>query len=416
MSPLQPSRLLIFTKTLGACALAAAVFGASAQTARGENPLAQTTNAAPSSTPLTITHGPFLQGPSETAVTISWATSRKCVSRVEYRQESSTEWHTNSPAHHGLVDANVTYHNAALSGLEPGTGYRYRVVSREIVQFLPYKVTYGDTVTSAEGHFTTLDTRKQSFSFIAVNDRHEKAAALAASLTSVNWTNVDLVFLNGDMVNAATNEQQIYECVVDPCVQKFAEVTPLVYVRGNHDARGSFARQLLDYFPSDSGRYYRALNHGPVAFLVLDCGEDKADASAEYSGLVDFDPYMREQARWLARQIEEPAFQKARFRVCFLHIPPLSKPDPKFIRPQWLLDNVVPLLNRGKVDLLICGHTHRYAIQGAGTNGLNFPMIIGGTETVIRCDVTADEIRVTTTDLSGQSLPQLGPVRLRGEK
>ncbi len=75
-----------------------------------------------------------------------------------------------------------------------------------------------------------------------------------------------------------------------------------------------------------------------------------------------------------------------------------------------LLDNVVPLLNRGKVDLLLCGHTHRYAIRPAGQNGLSFPMIIGGAETVIRCDVTPDQIRVTATDLSGRSLPQLPPI------
>jgi predicted phosphodiesterase len=413
MPPMKPLRLPFFTRTFGAWVLATALFGAGPLAASGENQLAQTTNTPPNSAPLAITHGPFLQAPSETGVTISWATSRKCVSRVEYRPESSGPWHTNSPARHGLVDADVTRHNVALSGLEPGTRYRYRVVSREIVEFMPYKATYGDTIASSEGHFTTLDTRKPSFSFVAVNDRHERAAALAASLASVNWTNLDLVFLNGDMVNAATNEQQIYQCVVDPCVQKFAGAVPLVYVRGNHEARGSFARQLLDYFPTDSGCYYRTFNHGPVSFLVLDCGEDKADASAEYSGLVDFDPYLREQLRWMARQIEEMAFQSARFRVCFLHIPPLNKPDPKFVRPQWLLDNVVPLLNRGKVDLLICGHTHRYAIQAAGTNGLNFPMIIGGTETVIRCDVTADEIRVTSTDLSDQSLPQLPPIKVR---
>jgi len=78
-----------------------------------------------------------------------------------------------------------------------------------------------------------------------------------------------------------------------------------------------------------------------------------------------------------------------------------------------LQDNVVPLLNRGKVDLLICGHTHQYAIQPAGRNGLNFPLVIGGAETVIRCDVTDDQIRVTGTDLSRRPLPQLPPIKAR---
>jgi acid phosphatase type 7 len=225
---------------------------------------------------------------------------------------------------------------------------------------------------------------------------------------------VDLVFLNGDMVDGVKDEPQLLRCVVDPCARSFAATIPLIYARGNHDTRGGFARHLLDYFPTDTGCYYRTLQHGPVAFLVLDSGEDKTDASPEYSGLVDFEPYMRRQVEWLAKQIQEPAFKKARFRICFLHIPPNRKADPKFIRPRWLQDNIVPLLNQGKVDLLICAHTHRYAVQAAGQAGLDFPMITGGTETVIRCDVTADQIRVTSTDLSSKPIAQLPLIKQRG--
>jgi predicted phosphodiesterase len=398
------------------CALFAATAFATCQLASAENPVERTANAVQAATALAITHGPLLQAPSETGVTVSWATSRKCVSRVEYRPESSKHWLTNFPAHHGLVDADVTVHNVTLTGLEPGTPYRYRVVSREIVEFRANRVAYGATVVSPEYRFTALNARKPVTAFVVVNDRHEKVAPLAASLASVEWTNVDLAFFNGDMVNLVKDEAQLHRCLVDPCVQSFATRIPLVYVRGNHETRGGFARRLLEYFPSDSGRYYYTFQDGPVSFLVLDCGEDKADGNGEYSGLANFEPYLRRQVEWLARQIEEPAFRKARFRVCFLHIPPGRKPDPKFIRPQWLLDNVAPLLNRGKVDLLICGHTHHYALHPAGQNGLNFPMITGGTETVIRGDVTAEEIRVTGSDLSGRPLPQLPPIKARDGK
>jgi 3',5'-cyclic AMP phosphodiesterase CpdA len=236
-----------------------------------------------------------------------------------------------------------------------------------------------------------------------------------ASLASVKWTNIDLTFLNGDMVHGVNNEQQLYQCIIDPCAQSFASRIPFIYVRGNHDTRGTFARHLLEFFPTSSGHYYYTLQQGPVCFLVLDCGEDKIDSNAEYYGLVNFEPYMKEQAQWLARAIEEPAFQNAPFRVCLLHLPPMKKPDAKFIRPQWLMDNVVPLLNQGKVDLLITAHTHRYAVQSAPTNGLNFPMITGGTNTVIRCDATADQIRVTSTDLSGKTLPQLPVIRRKAK-
>ena len=402
-----------FGKASAWCALVSTAALTGCQSTSADKQLAGTTNAIPAQVPLAILHGPLLQAPSETGLTVSWVTSRKCVSRVEYRPESSPQWRTNTPAHHGLVDADVTHHNVSLTGLEPGTRYLYRVVSREVAEFKPSKMSYGGIVISAEYRFTTLNPNQPATSFVVLNDRHEKIGPLSASLASVTWSNVDLAFFNGDMVNDAKDEQPFYRCLVDPCAQSFATTIPLVYVRGNHDARGSFARRLLQYFPTDSGRYYHTLRHGPVAFLVLDSGEDKTDASVEYGGLVDFEPYLRQQVQWLARQIEEPAFQKAPFRIAFLHIPPAKKPDPKFVRQQWLMDHVVPLLNQGQVDLLICGHTHKYALQPAELNGLSCPMITGGTETVIQCDVTADQIRVSTTDLSGKPLPQLPPVPAR---
>jgi acid phosphatase type 7 len=382
------------------------------QPASAANPVAPATNALPALPALAITHGPFLQAPAETGITVSWATSRKCVSWVEYRPEASQRWLTNLPAHHGLVDADVTVHNVRLAGLSPGGRYRYRAVSRELVAFKPNNVIFGPTVASPEHAFTAFDARQESTAFVVLNDRHEKVGPFAASLASVSWSNVDLVFLNGDMVNSVKDEAQVYRCLVDPCVESFAARSPLVYVRGNHDTRGGFARHLLNYFPTESGRYYYTLRQGPVTFLVLDGGEDKADDNVEYSGLVDFEPYLRRQVEWLTRQIEEPAFREAPFRVCVMHIPPNPTPNAKFIRPHWLQENVVPLLNRGRVDLLICGHRHHYALQAAGQEGLNFPMITGGAETVIRCDVTPDQIRITGTDLSGRPLPQLPLIKV----
>lgn len=413
--PTNSGRLLAFPKACAVSVFLAASALVGCQSTGSSPRLGGTTNSFPVKPPLAILHGPFLQAPSETGITLSWGTSRKCVSRVEYRPETAKDWLTNTPTHHGLVDADLFYQNVPLTGLQPGTRYLYRVVSREIADFKFNRVAFGGTVISAEQRFTTLAARKPATSFVVLNDRHEKVAPLTASLASVKWTNVDLVFLNGDMVTAVKDEAQLMQCVVDPCAQSFAGTIPLVYVRGNHDTRGSFARHLLDYFPTDSGRYYYTLRQGPVSFLILDCGEDKGDQNVEYYGLVDFEPHMRRQVEWLAQAIQEPAFREAPFRVCLLHLPPAKKPDPKFIRPQWLQDKVVPLLNQGKVDLLITAHTHKYALQPAATNGLDFPMITGGTETLIRAEATADQLRVTSTDLSGKPLPQLPLLRRRSQ-
>jgi acid phosphatase type 7 len=46
---------------------------------------------------------------------------------------------------------------------------------------------------------------------------------------------------------------------------------------------------------------------GATPLLFLDSGEDKPDGCEEYSGLVEFQPYLDEQIRWLEREIAAAA-------------------------------------------------------------------------------------------------------------
>lgn len=349
---------------------------------------------ADTSTGLQITSGPYLQQPTGNAVTIVWRTNQKCVSRVEYGMDGELG-DTAIRSRHGLVDANTTLHAIRLRNLRPGTTYQYRAVSKEIQKFGPYKVNYGDTVKSDVHTFTTLDRKKSDFSFLVLNDRHEKTKPLRAALRAVNWDAVDLVFLNGDMLNHLEGEEQVYRSLVDPCVESFAKRIPFIYVRGNHEARGYFARNLLRYFPTDTETYFHAFTHGPVRFVVLDSGEDKPDTSKEYSGLVDFDPYRKNQAQWLAQEIAGRAFKKARFRVVVFHIPPFHGNDwhgERQLRKHW-----APLLDKGRVDLLLCGHTHRYARISPEKDQHTYPIVINDDDTAIRLDVSAKEMSGTVT-------------------
>ena len=57
-------------------------------------------------------------------------------------------------------------------------------------------------------------------------------------------------------------------------------------------------------------QFYFSFEHGPVYAIVLDTGEDKPDSEEVYAGIVDSDNYRREQAAWLEKEIQKPAFQK----------------------------------------------------------------------------------------------------------
>ena len=346
-----------------------------------------------------IVVGPYLQAPSETSMTVMWVTDVNAVSWVEYGRGESLDQRAHR-SRHGLIDADQTIHMVTIEGLAPNREYRYRVCSKEIVTFKPYEVTYGQTVTSDTYTFTTLDGRKNSISFIVLNDIHERNEVLISLTRLAQSQPFELVFLNGDILGHIEDEQQIIDHVLAPCTELFAKQIPFVYVRGNHETRGKFARRLPDYIALPDGHYYHSFDHGPVRFVVMDGGEDKRDTDKEYSGLVDFDRYRAVQRKWLEAEIRSEAFRKAPFRVVVVHMPP--QPSERWHGPDDMYQTWRPLYNDGKVDLVISGHTHHYEIRPPVEGVCEYPTIIGGAPqkgaaTVIRVDATADHLRVTMT-------------------
>jgi len=354
--------------------------------------------------PLSITHGPYLQQPDQTSMTVVWFTNRPCVSKLEYGTGDKPD-RVAVGARYGLIDAFSTTHAVRLTGLVPGTTYRYRVSSTEIVKMEAYKVTYGRSVSSDIHAFTTLNAGKPSFSFLAVNDIHNQDRRLSSMFQTVAWKDVDLVFLNGDMVGHIDAISQLFSGFLDVCVNTFATRIPPILVRGNHETRGPAARQLMEVFPNSDNRFYRSFDHGGVHFIVLDSGEDKPDSNKEYYGLAAFDAYRIEQAQWLAADAQSPSFKQAKFRIAFFHMPPYGGNNwhgETHLRTLWS-----PIFNQSGVDLVICGHTHAFAHIPPRESANNYPIIIGSTDTVIRGDVAGPRLTITVTAPNKQVLKTL---------
>lgn len=362
---------------------------------------------------LAITHGPYLQQPTENSMTVVWFTSKKCVSRVEYGTGGNLrlfpQWgsipQTAANSRDGLIQANVKLHKITIEGLEPGKTYRYRVVSKQIEQFKPYEVIYGDAIASDIYQFKTLDKTKEGFSFYVFQDIHEDANTLDSLLKTVSFKAVDLVFFNGDMINHFEQQEQIFIGFLDVSVNRFAKEIPFIFVRGNHEARGLLARDLINYFPTSSGRFYYSFNHGPVHFIVLDSGEDKADSHPVYAGLTNFYNYRRQQARWLKKDIQTASFKQAEFRIVLVHMP-LLKDDTNKDWPGWrhAAETFGPVLNKADIDLMLCGHTHKFAHIKPNQQQNPYPVIIGAPQTSIRVDVSKEKLKITVTQIDGQTL------------
>jgi len=356
---------------------------------------------------LAITHGPYLQQLTETSVMIVWLTNQESVSWVEYGDGSNLRSfptygsvvETAQPSRHGLVEAGTELHRVVIDGLEPGHEYRYRAFSKHIAEFEPYEVTFGESVVSDVFGFTTLDPAKESFSFASISDIHEDAERLDAKLQAISWDAIDLMFYNGDSIHYYEDDAQIFDGFLDVSVDNFAAEVPLIQVRGNHETRGRYARDFYKYFPTTSGEYYFSFDHGPVHFVVLDTGEDKEDTHPVYAGLVDFDGYRRQQAEWLAEDLRSEAAREATFIVAVFHIPPYGTRDGHgalHVREMW-----GEILNEAGVDLVINGHTHRFARHDPQEGEHAYPIVITGQENTARVDVSARKMSVTVTDEDG---------------
>ncbi|MCP4725805.1 MAG: metallophosphoesterase family protein [bacterium] len=357
---------------------------------------------------LSITHGPYLTDPGEDAITVVWTTNKNCVSWVEYGTGENLRtfptWGSIPEkiyaSNDGLIDAYSGFHKIRITNLESGKKYKYRVVSKEIKQFKPYEVVYGDTVTGDINEFQTLSKLKDNYTFLVTSDVHERSADLDTLLMNSAPEDFDMLFLNGDILDWFEDEEQIFKGFLDVCADRFAMNIPLIYIRGNHETRGSAARELKQYFSYPEDKYYFSFDHGSVRFIVLDSGEDKADDHPVYAGLADFDKYRSEQAEWLKREMESESFKDAEFRIAIFHMPPYSdRPNHgmKQITEEW-----GPILNKGNIDLVINGHTHRFARHEAEEGRNSFPVLIGGRDMLIQVDVNSGLLNVVTKGIDGK--------------
>ncbi len=83
-------------------------------------------------------------------MTVMWITDTGCTGWVEFGEKPSLGRRAHH-SRHGLIDAGQSVHWVTVEGLTPGTEYHYRICSREIVRFEPYKVTYGATTCGEAG-------------------------------------------------------------------------------------------------------------------------------------------------------------------------------------------------------------------------------------------------------------------------
>ena len=357
----------------------------------------------------TFNHGPYLQDPAEDGMSVFFTTSDRAFSWVEVRKDDGTDLGRFATCRDGLLDAYTTTHAIRIDGLQPATTYSYRLVSKQMTSFKPYSITYGDSIATPWYSFRTLDPKARRVTFLVVNDGHNDAGKLRTLLQAFPLDSVDMVFYNGDMISYYDNPATPYDGFLDVSTELFAKHKPFVYVRGNHETRGSLARHYHTLVGTSGDRFYRTLRVGNTAFVLFDTGEDKPDDTPVYGGINDFDGYRTQQAEWFRTQVmKDRVFRRARHKIVLMHIPPVVTPGIPAGEEHGnvqLHRELAPLFSKAGIDLTLCGHTHHHYHYAAGEQGSQFPVYINDNHSALLVTVADDGITVRCINDKGEEQP-----------
>lgn len=359
-----------------------------------------------------ITHGPYLQALSTTGVTIVWTTDAQSIGWVELAPDDSTHFYYEErprfyASSHGFKNIS-RIHKVTLRGLKPGTTYRYRVFSQEVLSHVGWKVLYGEIAATQVYRtqplkFTTTPLTQKEVVFGVVNDIHGRNDVMEKLLGQLDFKKTDLVFFNGDMANDLRSEEQMFTDFMDTGVKVFASQTPMYYARGNHETRGQYASPFPDYFVTTTGKLYYLVRRGPICFVVLDCGEDKPDSDLEYSGIVNMDAYRTEQAEWLKEALKHPDYVSAPYKVVICHMPPFGG----WHGEKEIATKFVPLLNEAGAQVMLSGHLHRHMKVAPTPSNHKFPVLVNSNNAMLRAKADDKRLFIEVVDPQGKVVDTL---------
>ena len=337
-------------------------------------------------------------------VSIVWCVNGLCSGYVEYGPTKEL-----GLVAYGAVDGLRSLDEAAIAirlpGLKPGERVFYRTVTAPIRFPNHYAIKRGEAVASAVLDFRMPgagDTAK-----IAVwNDTHQQKDSIVAAGKFTDAFAPDLLVLNGDMVGDQFNRTADFTgtfFALDSGSPAWSN-RPVAFVRGNHDARGSIARELPRFAPRPrADGYHGLLRCGPVGIIQLDTGDDK-EGPGIYGELGDFAAYREAQKIWLEEAVKHPDFAGAPFRIVFCHIPlKWKRPEGK---GDWCPDGDArwsPVLAKAGVHAVISGHTHEFW-HDAATPARPFHQIVSGGPQTKTTGWSKTPACVVTLDATQQTL------------
>jgi hypothetical protein len=274
----------------------------------------------------TLVRGPFLAEATTTSITIAWSTDVKGTGEVEYGLDLAY----GSLAVEG---GSTKSHAVVITGLSPGTIYRYLVRTSEKVLF------------SGGSFEATRPASDPHLRFVAFGDSGSGSADQLAVAARALAAAPDLVIHTGDVIYDRGEAEHFDPFYFEPYAALLEQV-PFYTCLGNHDVLTSNGQPYLEAFhlphnnPQGTERYY-SFDAANVHFIALDSNQSVAAGTPMHD--------------WLVSDLAGAADWK----IVFFHHPPFSSamhaPDGPALRAAY-----EPLFAAGGVDLVLNGHDHVY--------------------------------------------------------
>lgn len=242
-------------------------------------------------------------------------------------------------------------HELTLSGLRPGTRYRYEVT--------------GPEVEPAGGTFGTAPEAAVPFRFAIYGDTRSHARAHAAVVDAVRREGAEFAVHTGDLVEDGRDESdwQTFFDIEAPLLRS----TPFVPVIGNHEIARQYSNGIDNY-----RRYVHVAPGGPSAELdsVFRYG------NARFVLANSYDDWSGPARDWLDRELSRARREGPDdWLFVVMHWGPRSS-GPHGDNELVARAGVDGLLRRHRVDLLISGHDHAY--ERGDDRGLRYLVSGGG--------------------------------------
>ena len=297
-----------------------------------------------------FTKAPMLQDYRVDAMTIVWETDS--ADHTPY-----VEWGPNgnmNAVHRNIRSIWVTeshvVHVAEIEGLEMDTTYDYRVC--------------GADRCSDQASFKTAPPSSAPVRIAWMADNQEGDHRFRTHLEHIDTHEPDLLFVAGDLLQYGDELVEWNTKWWDPLqTNNFAQYTPTLIARGNHDREHPFA-YAYTHMP-ENGAWYK-FQYGSVFVVVLNT---HAPANNQNPN--------RDQLVYLTQALSSPQAQAADFRVVTFHQSPYTNATQhnttgcESCRQWW-----VPVFEDYGVDLVISGHFHSY--QRGEQNGVTYVIVAGG--------------------------------------